>query len=676
MSKVAAKKVDAHALKSARGIPVQLNPHELATDSSEEFLELASTLKANGSVLAADLFCGAGGLSLGLERAGFTTVMGIDHDEDACATHRHHFPGLSETWDLHDQDVVAEIGRLVRDADVDLVAGGPPCQPFSRAGHAMLRDLVRTGRRPAHDERVDLWQSFLEVVRISLPRAVLMENVPGMVLDRDMLVLRTMVDELESLGYGVEARIVDAWRYEVPQPRQRLILVAIHNGVRFQWPTPSPNSVTLRQAIGDLPTVEGGWHTEDAKRGWADYGGPSSSFQEHARSGVRSSERNKVFDHVTRPVRTDDAQAFALMGPDTKYTDLPDELKRYRDDIFSDKYKRLDFDDLSRTVTAHLAKDGYGFIHPTEDRTITIREAARIQSFPDHFRFSGPPTHAFRQIGNAVPPNLGYHLGRQVLAQLNSDADSARNTREVTAALAKWVGSVAINESNISPWFIEPVRALTSGKAVTREMRWLAVVGETLFDRMPITRMVSATIWPRLSKLAGSPAETIDNSKLVEQIAFSLDRENRADALFAFAQAAVDDKQLLESHAGLLAIPGLTKSAAHFVSRVVPDGIVDPVQESGGLTRVAFRYEGNGEKRSNMRTDGRMSIARIIGVDDEGAADPITSNQSSLAHIALIDISRRVCKPDRPICYSCPLNDDCKGAAEFESAQTRIPFED
>ena len=114
--------------------------------------------------------------------------------------------------------------------------------------------------------------------------------------------------------------------------------------------------------------------------------------------------------------------AFEHLDTKTRYSDLPEELKRYRDDIFDDKYKRLDADDLSRTITAHIAKDGYWYIHPEQNRTLTVREAARIQTFPDHFRFAGAPTAAFRQIGNAVPPRLGRAIGAAVAEVLASGA--------------------------------------------------------------------------------------------------------------------------------------------------------------------------------------------------------------------------------------------------------------
>jgi len=110
------------------------------------------------------------------------------------------------------------------------------------------------------------------------------------------------------------------------------------------------------------------------------------------RERISEDDTAKVFDHITRPVREDDKRAFQFMGPTTRYSDLPQEMRRYRHDIFSDKYKRLDEDGLSRTITAHIAKDGYWYIHPRQNRTLTVREAARLQTFPDCFRFAGPPS--------------------------------------------------------------------------------------------------------------------------------------------------------------------------------------------------------------------------------------------------------------------------------------------
>ena len=201
---------------------------------------------------------------------------------------------------------------------------------------------------------------------IAQPAAVLMENVPDMALDKDMFILRTMVHELESLGYAVEERVVDTSQYGVPQFRQRLILVALREGMQFTWPSPLPDQVTVWNAIGDLPSVEGGSRPPGGAEGWIPYKGPKNPFQRRMREGIDTAKADRIYDHITRPVREDDKIAFEWMDAKTRYSQLPEELRRYRADIFDDKYKRLDANGLSRTITAHIAKDGYWYIHPKD----------------------------------------------------------------------------------------------------------------------------------------------------------------------------------------------------------------------------------------------------------------------------------------------------------------------
>ena len=178
--------------------------------------------------------------------------------------------------------------------------------------------------------------------------------------------------------------------------------------------------MTVWNAIGDLPPVEGGWRPEGGADGWTPYeAAPTNAFQRRMREGMDGDDADRVYDHITRPVREDDKVAFEQMDSKTRYSDLPEHLRRYRDDIFDDKYKRLDENGLSRTITAHIAKDGYWYIHPRENRTLTVREAARLQTFPDRYRFAGPPSAAFRQIGNAVPPFVGEQLGVAVRGSLD-----------------------------------------------------------------------------------------------------------------------------------------------------------------------------------------------------------------------------------------------------------------
>ncbi|MGB5927407.1 MAG: DNA cytosine methyltransferase, partial [Cyclobacteriaceae bacterium] len=511
-------------VKLVRGPFVQLAAHAGHCADAVELSSLCEVLRAeNPSVpIAADLFSGAGGLSLGLERAGMRVVFGADHDEGAIETHRHHFAGMAVKWDLGDPEVVEEISSILRTNRVDVLAGGPPCQPFSKAGRSGMRHLVRQGNRDPHDKRRDLWRSFLEIARLARPRAVVMENVPDMALDREMFILRSMVFELERLGYTVNVRVAEAWRYGVPQFRQRLVMVATRDCAPFEWPAESPKKVTVANAISDLPSVKGGWRPRGGAAGWVGYSGPRTAFQRSMRLTVPTEDAGKLFDHITRPVREDDLVAFELLDAESRYSDLPAYLKRYRDDIFDDKYKRLSGDDLSRTITAHIAKDGYSYIHPEQNRTLTVREAARLQTFPDHFRFAGPPSAAFKQIGNAVPPRLGEAVGRGVVTALRLPATCATpRAEEVANALASWR---SVRNDSSSPW-------------LAADSPWLFLLGEMLLERT--TSTVCASVWPLLLRMA-TPSELLARAEELEEILDWIGRAGRMSTVMPVARRLLD----------------------------------------------------------------------------------------------------------------------------------------
>lgn len=387
-----------YGVKLERSDSLELGRHPEAT-AAEDLIEWCKAEKKVGKLLAVDLFAGAGGLGVGLEAAGWTVAVAVDNNEVALKTHRANFRGLALNVDMSNPDEVESLIKMVQNIDIDLVAGGPPCQPFSRAGRAKIRSLVDQGVRDRNDQRKELWRSFVRVVLALRPRTVLMENVPDMAIADDLAVIREIAQMLEQNGYSVDYRLLDAWRCGVPQHRKRFILQARRDGVALNWPKPVQRIVTVYDAIGDLPRLGKGTGARQMS-----YLPDSQSEFAKMLSEERSGQF--VYDHMTRPVRADDRQAFSLMTSKTLYSDLPQHLRRYRSDTFVDKYKRLAWDDLSRTITAHIAKDGYWYIHPEENRTLTVREAARIQTFPDHFRFSGTRSDAFRQIGNAVPPLL------------------------------------------------------------------------------------------------------------------------------------------------------------------------------------------------------------------------------------------------------------------------------
>jgi DNA (cytosine-5)-methyltransferase 1 len=622
-------------VKLVRGPFVRLPPHPEACISPEALVSFARALRAEdpGLMLAADLFSGAGGLSLGLEQAGVRVVLAVDHDPEALETHAHHFPGLALDWDLAEPTAVEKVSELICSAGIDVLAGGPPCQPFSRASRSGIRDRVRQGLRDPHDQRRDLWRSFLEVARLCHPRAVVMENVPDMALDREMFILRSMVLELEQLGYAVEERLVDTSQYGVPQFRQRMIIVALADGIRFQWPPPDEHVVKVSSAISDLPPVEGGWRPPEGADGWQPYGGPRTRFQRAMRLGVPLEHSDRVYDHITRPVRPDDELAFDLMDAETLYSDLPEEYKRYRDDIFDDKYKRLDEHDLSRTITAHIAKDGYWYIHPHQNRTLTVREAARLQTFPDWYRFAGPPSAAFRQIGNAVPPALGRAIGQGLAQSVATPVSAAGSSEAIATVLADWFRS--LSEPEI-PW-------------LSATTRWQVLSAERVLGRATPQNMRS--LWPLLERFA-EPSDTVSGEEALLEIARWIGRLDRARQLLTLAAQLSNDgspdltDELLAELVRRKAIPPAHADMASLVTGATgEEGSEEPVIISKGVLRVAANFTGMIVHRRNRMSDGRIAVARMIGY----GADART------AHLALMELSNSLCRPTDPLCGRCPL---------------------
>jgi len=575
----------------------------------------------NGPV-AVDLFCGAGGLSLGLENAGIQVVLAVDHDEHSLATHRANFPGLALDIDLSDSAGIDQIAELLEDVGVDVLAGGPPCQPFSLAGQPKLRSLVAQGIRPDEDERRDLWAAMLEIAERIQPKAVLMENVPGMALGDESQIVRTMAARLEDNGYFVDYRIVNASDFGVPQKRQRLIFVALLNGDGFVWPSSAASQVSVDDAIGDLPSLG----STLGERCLA-YSSTGSDFQREARIGLSADDTGVVWDHITRPVRNDDREAFGLMTPDTDYGALPKRLRRYRSDIFCDKYKKLDGDGLSRTITAHLAKDGYWYIHPTENRTLSVREAARIQTFPDRFRFEGTRSHAFRQIGNAAPPALMAAVGKAVVAGLVGQGEllplkssrALEMRRKLHRQLLKW------HEQRSSPWSEQgkPWAVLVSivcGRLGSRDE-----LARTALTQCPEPESIDG-------RSKGMLVRGLGNDTRAREIARRITDAARAVQLHDWSVADVARAaDMGATDAGWLAAVGLREH--------------DLIPTTGAL-RVADRLLG-AEPRT--RSESRLNLAKIV----TNATDPLAVN------VALADLARAVCRPRSPNCSNCPVNEMC-----------------
>ncbi len=381
--------------------------------------------KAHGPVVV-DLFCGAGGMALGFAEAGFDVALGIDSDSLCAQTFAHN---LYTTAVVEDVDRIPDPLGFIQEHGVESVTGvigGPPCQGFSRVGKGKIRHLNRqAGEVSVDDPRNFLYKAFLNFVDALRPCFFVLENVPDMecVSDEQGKVTDILADEASSLGYVIERRILHAADFGVPQTRSRLFFVGWRSdtGIAVRWPDPAKarerhGTVTLRDAIGDLPAVTDGHLAREI-----DYEPASSHWYiRWLRKGMANGRADRLFDHITRTHREDDKVVFRMMSQGHYFVDVPESLRRYRSDIFRDKYRKLVWDEPSWTVTAHLKKDSYRYIHPDsrQARTISLREAARVQSFPDRWRFAGHRSNAFAQVGNAVPPLLARAIARTIARQL------------------------------------------------------------------------------------------------------------------------------------------------------------------------------------------------------------------------------------------------------------------
>jgi DNA (cytosine-5)-methyltransferase 1 len=574
---------------------------------------------------AIDLFCGAGGLSLGLQRAGFSILVGADCDEYALETHVANIGGLGYGGGLgNPRPFLAQLSRWGI-SSVDLVAAGLPCQPFSRAGHSKIRSLVLEGTRHRDDPRARMWRSFLSIVAALSPRAVLVENVPELALWEDGSLLIELYEKLRGLGFRVEARVLGAFEHGVPQHRRRLFIVGLRHGLTYAWPEGKEGRTSLRMAIDDLPWVRPAQRNDDLP-----YRGPRNAFQRLMRKGVRGAGRGRIHDHVTRDVRADDAEAFALLRQGGTYRQLPRRLRRYRNDIFDDKYKRLLWDELSRSITAHLAKDGYWYIHPTQNRTLSVREAARIQTFPDWFRFAGTPTHRYRQIGNAVPPMLAHAIGGQLALAMWTRPLRARTPAhdEFRRQLLRWHRE----HGRHYPW---------RAKAVTA---WKVLMAEMCLRRTRADQVLP--VYRRLVRLAPTPNALVENSAKVLQVMRSLGLHWRGRNMIALGRALVDHRQsrVPRSERELKGLPGVGEYVARavlafgFRRRAV---LIDT-----NTRRIVSRVKGN-EKVHSWQV--RLDLYQMSGSAGPDAA----------FNYALLDFGALVCRARMPLCPECPVRDFC-----------------
>jgi DNA (cytosine-5)-methyltransferase 1 len=379
-----------------------------------------------------DLFCGAGGFTWGWIRAGFIPLACIDNDSAALRTHEMNFGNvhcLTLSTDLGTANVPMLCETMgLSPHRVLVIVGGPPCQGWSKVGRGKIRSLGKAGHDLISDPRNTLYRRFIEMISYLQPRVCLMENVPGMLSIENQNIAEVVKGNFEEAGYSCTYSLVNAQWFGVPQERHRLIFIGARKGSRLSIEASNleefsrvfrkeclkiSRGTTVADAFSGLPEIENGAEIDPLL--YDSVAGRPRRYTELMREGANG----VLTDHVCRRYNAQDVRAFATMKQGMKYYQLPSRFKRYRDDIFPDKYKKLVWTRPSWTVTAHLSKDCYTHIHPLQPRTISIREAARLQSFPDNFRFFGNMGDRFRQIGNAVPPFMAWGIAEYVKRALS-----------------------------------------------------------------------------------------------------------------------------------------------------------------------------------------------------------------------------------------------------------------
>ena len=333
-----------------------------------------------------DLFCGCGGLSYGFIEAGFDVLLGIDHWKDAIATFEStHKNAKGIVADLFNE-TPKDISKLTGIKDIDVIIGGPPCQGFSIAG-----------KRIIDDERNQLYKSFVSFVKFYQPKVFLMENVPNIVSMGKGVVKDSIIEDFETLGYTIVYKVLLASDYGVPQNRRRAFFVGTKKNKIFKFPEPiTKNPISAKDAISDLSEkslVDGSKYKNE----------PKSEYQILIRG-----KSDGIYNHEITNHSEQTTNIISQVPDGGNYKDLPEELRKTRNVNIA--WTRLNSKKPSFTIdTGHRHHFHYKY-----NRVPTVRESARIQSFPDTFVFLGSKTSQYKQVGNAVPPILAEVLAKEI----------------------------------------------------------------------------------------------------------------------------------------------------------------------------------------------------------------------------------------------------------------------
>lgn len=340
--------------------------------------------RKNKKLKVLDLFCGAGGLSYGFKLAGFSIVGGVEWDKAAMETHSTNFKSKFEFCgdikEISDETIIKNL------KGVDVIIGGPPCQGFSSANrHEKEKD----------DPRNKLFFEYLRFIRILHPKVFVIENVKEILTKDNGFAKNRIIEITEELGYSVNVEVLNASEYGVPQVRRRAIFVGIASdlGCKFDFNnlTKVSKPVTVYEAIGDICYPD-----QNIKNKFLDY----------------AKDTDVLYNHNPKKPNDKVIERMKYVPQGGNWKDVPPELwDTQRDNRHSSAYKRLSFNEPSITIdTGHM-----NYFHPIFHRVPTVRESARLQSFPDSFIFCGNQGEQYRQVGNAVPPLMAKEIAKEIM---------------------------------------------------------------------------------------------------------------------------------------------------------------------------------------------------------------------------------------------------------------------
>lgn len=341
-----------------------------------------------------DLFSGVGGLSYGFMQAGAKVVLANEIDSDIAFAYTQNHPGTK----MINEDItkldIAKVFREYKDK-IDVVIGGPPCQGFSQKG----------SRRTIHDERNFLFRYYYNVVKFLKPKYFLMENVPNLLTAENGLFKYEIEKLFNEIGYNLDSGVLNAADFGVPQNRRRAFILGKLDGDSLQLPVGNVKRVTINEAIGDLAFLESGEGREQQAYKYE----PDSEYQRRIRDNM-----TVLYNHVSTKHSREAIDKLKMIPVGMGKEVLPKNL--LTKSIYSGTWSRMIGNEQSVTITTRFDTPSSGrFTHPILNRCITVREAARLQSFPDSFIFYGKKSSQMKQVGNAVPPLLGKAIAEVII---------------------------------------------------------------------------------------------------------------------------------------------------------------------------------------------------------------------------------------------------------------------